>query len=229
MQRILTINRSRALAINAIAILVMLTACRGDAVPDVHVGFPIVKECPPSVDGENVVPAEYLGSNAFWDARIREQLGRFMGAAGASQLWCGTAVTDGYRGLWLPSYRPALMASLIRTETGWLAERTEFVDPRLQGEALKFPWRVARQHRSVPSTMSVNDFLDSLDRGQFWRTPSWAHSSDTMDGSAWFIEARRGSTYRIVTRINSSDPSFEGSLRLLVRAAGQPVPEEMKP
>jgi hypothetical protein len=209
-------------------VLAIQVACRSDQAAFIPLGFKITPTCPQGQDGRQYFPIGYLTADESRDASLSQAFARFLRGADLPPLWCGTEPNEEYRMLWLPSYRPVRIASLSKTKTGWVASGVEFVDPRNRPAAPQMPTEVKQKHRVAADQAAVNALLDAVEKARFWMIPSWRLTPDVDDGQIWVMEGRREGTYRVVTRVNTSDPSLEDAIRMLMRLAGMVVPEEMR-
>lgn len=219
-------------AIRVIAVTTVLggigwnLGCAAPAVgPPVQRGTAVVETCPDQESASRPSPDSIRAPEEWASGWIH----RFVLAAAQQPLWCGDT-TEGYRALWIHSYRAVRLASLIKTKDGWRADAVEFADPRQlpPTPASLPPATVSSQRDSQPSDTVVKAFLGAVDGAKYWTTPGW-RDGGVEDGAIWVLEGRRGPIYRVVSRDNFHDPALEHLIRELFKAAGLSILEEMRP
>lgn len=196
--------------------------------PPVRSGIAVAETCPEESASRPTPDSPQLPQEVA--AGVPDGIHRpFVMAAGQKALWCGD-ITEGYRAVWIHSYRAVRLASLIKTKDGWRADAVEFADPRQlpPTPASLPPATVSSQRDSQPSDAVVKAFLGAVDGAKYWTTPGW-RDGGAEDGAIWVIEGRRGPIYRVVSRNNFRDPALEHLIRELFRGAGLSIPEEMLP
>lgn len=212
-----------------VMMIVAVPACsQPTEAPEVRSGHTVAATCPPPTDDETTIPTDLTGALEPWSTALSAEVSRLTRAAKEPALWCGQDEIEAYRGIWLPAYRPALMATLSRTSRGWTFTAVEFEDPRKLPPSVVRPSLVVRRFDGQPTSIALSEFLSSATRCQLWATPSWQRSDETSDGATWVIEARRNNIYRMVSRANVPDLDFEECVRTLMRSANLNPPEEMR-
>lgn len=110
----------------------------------------------------------------------------------------------------------------------WLGqtESLRFADPRASREGYELwkanPTAITAHDASYADAAESERLLQAVASAKLWTTPA-LDGSVVEDGAVWFIEARRETSYRIVTRINEPDETLK-VLRQLLEMAGADVP-----
>ena len=201
--------------------------CTREANPTVRSGLRIASVCPSTKESVGP-PVEFTAEPALHASGVGVHMYRFVHAANEMPFWCGNEVLEGYRVVWVPSFRGARLASVVRTKEGWQAEAVEFADPRALPPAALPSTTIANRDHSVPDEKRVTDFLADVDGSKFWTMPGWRTSTETDDGAAWIMEGRKDGVYRMVSRTNVPDMAFENLVRDLFDLARLAIPEEMR-
>jgi hypothetical protein len=202
---------------------VLMSACTAPEIPEPSLAQRARKECVSRTRDDFYFPFEAINpQNAVIDESERNAYSQFLGALNQPSLSCGDDVTEAYRFLWMPTYRPAAVILVARTGKGWRVDAAQFNHPRTNQ-----PWTVARRVEHGVAEDQVRDLLTSLARAQFWTIATW-HDSFVNDGSTWVIEGRLRTGYRVVSRLNPRDEAFKDAGRAFFSLAGMTVPPEAK-
>jgi hypothetical protein len=210
--------------------ITLASACSDLTVPELRTGFAVVDACPsPGSDGYYLAP-DRLGFDRFNDQRLVSDLSHLLSAAGLGPLWCGRDVEEAYRALWLPSYRPAFIASLEAADGEWRTTWVTFADPRDSAPAGSTEPHVTARASAVVRPPVAAALAEQFAASGLWAAPSLRLTdADGLDGGRVIFEARRGSAYQVVNYWQPNDEPLGDVVRALVRAAGGAVPPGLMP
>jgi hypothetical protein len=198
-------------------LLILLASCRQEGRPNIRLGVPIVSDCGKPADLESWFSTDTLAPAAETNV-VRERFVSYLEPAGERPFGCGDS-REGYRVTWLPTNRPAQIATIVRDDRGWMATATRFDDPRpiLAGSP---PRTVERRSESTPEGSTVAAFIDCLAAAKLWTAPAWQASREADDGDFILLELRAGGTYRALFRAQVTDINLQEVASTLLTAAG---------
>lgn len=130
--------------------------------------------------------------------------------------------------IWVPSYRPALVAELSARRGRWQATVTSFLDPREAHQGPFEAWRTRAHSASPVSAQTGAAAAAAAAKAGLWSAPRY-QTGIGEDGSVLLLEGRVGTTYQLIKRWQPNDQPLGEAARTIVRLAGGAVPEEMMP
>ena len=201
--------------------------CSSGSPPQIAAGYAVAPECPSPSAADYFLGADRLGYDRDFDRLTRERISSLLRPASEMPLWCGAGIDEAYRVVWVPSYRPAAVASLVHRQGAWHAAFTSFSDPRDGGES---EWRVVDSISTVVSRESAQTVADTLEKTDFWRLRT-ARLQDAAgnDGGRLLVEGRQGSRYQVVYHWQPQDEPLGDAARRLIEIARGVVPEGLVP
>ena len=204
--------------------VLLLVACHTD-LPEPTSAQRVRSPCPDQNSDSYYFPeGTLIPSSERRDLAQRQGVGKFLTAMGAPSLSCNDDFTEAYRFLWLHSFGPALVVSVMRQNGRWHAEGVEFRYPRSER---RWWWTIERRVQTEVLPADAGRLLEALKSAQLWTThPPWRDSSGE-DGSLWMIEGRLNRGYRAVSRANPTDKfdkAFKEAARTFVQVAKLSVP-----
>ena len=203
--------------------LLLLVGCRQDGRAPIRSGVPILSDCSDAPNLASWFPTDTLSPEAETRA-LREEFVSYLTSAGERPFGCGDR-REGYRVTWLPTNRPAQIATIVRDDRGWLATGTRFDDPR-PINAGSPPRTVERRFESTPDDAKVAALISCVAAAKLWTAAAWQASRETDDGDVILVELRAAGTYRALFRAQVSDLNFQEVAATLLTAAGlSPVRE----
>lgn len=204
------------LSVGLLALMLFVGCRQGERAP-IRSGVPVVSDCSETPNLASWFPADTLAPEADTRA-IRERFVSYLAPAGERPFGCGDR-REGYRVTWLPTNRPAQIATIVRGDRGWRATATRFDDPR-PINADSPPRTVERKFESRPDDAKVAAFIGCVAAAKLWTAPAWQASRDTDDGDHILLELRSEGTYRALFRAQVSDINFQEVAATLLTAAG---------
>lgn len=194
-------------------------------------GFVVESSCPDDLGYS--LKAGMVSDSPVRDRGVRMAYGTFLKSAGEKPLWCGPGPAIAYRVLWVPAFRPAVLASIVEASGEWNAAVARFVDPREpDGMMNGYGSRLASSRDAQPvSPAVVRGLMAAEEAAEFWTAPAW-DTAGADDGWLLVIEVRRGTSYRIMARHDPLPTPANAAVlhlgRSLLEAAGEPLPERMQ-
>lgn len=181
-------------------------------------GEKVLDSCPSSSSAD-----KYFSYDKYSEAYLLEG---FVRRAKLPPLWCGPG-PDVYRFLRVPSYRPAVVVTVSNNADGWLAEATEYADPRAVPILSYVPEQEVRKTSRRSSPAEMLNLASAIDRADFGSSPQSLADGTGFESAPWVIEARVDSSYRAVLRALGPYAQFRDVARQMMRLSGLSLPSEM--
>lgn len=185
--------------------------------PEVRGGDAVRPSCPDDGSADYYFPVGSLIPNdPEGDLRQRKALGAYYTAAGLRSLSCGGTAAEEYRVFWGGSYSDT---SMVVTTSAAAVSVVEFKAPNVP------PFSVNRTAQAAVDSSRIDELRQRLATISFWTARPFVDIEG--EGSVWMIEARRGTSYKVITRV-AMDSALVRSVRSLIGAAGLSVPDGMR-
>jgi hypothetical protein len=208
-------TRDRRGGLVALVAILVLTSCKEPALPAPNTGQRARDTCPSIEDATYFFPTGALiPDDASMDRAQRLALSGYWLAARTKSLSCGD-VPESYRMFWGGGFGTT---PIIVTVSGNQAEAVEFLAPNQNLHSIKGKTSLA------VSAADLEQLRLQIDQSTFWTAKPFSDLEG--EGTIWFIEARRGASYKTVTRV-APEPALMEAARLMVRLSGHLLPEGM--
>jgi hypothetical protein len=157
------------------------------------------------------------------DASVKRHLPYF-GALRQLSLSCGASAGEAYRFAQFEMVDAPTVVHIERREDG----STVLHVAQLEGPTWRGPGqRTLVESLDVP-TEAWEPLQAAVSAARFWELAPY-ELWEGVDGSAWFLEARRGWSYHVVLRISPPDGPFRQLGELMLSLARPPLPEPKAP
>jgi len=185
--------------------------------PEVRVGEAVRPSCPDDGSADYYFPVGSLIPNdPEGDLRQRKALGASYTAAGLRSLSCGGTAAEEYRVFWGGGYG---ITPVVVTTSASAVSVVEFLAPNLRA------FTVNRTAQATLDSSRIDELRQRLATISFWTARPFVDIEG--EGNAWMIEARRGTSYKVITRV-AMDSAVVRSVRSLIGTTGLSVPEGMR-
>jgi hypothetical protein len=199
-----------------LSIVLAPIGCSSSELPVPHSGWPTSDECVSTTADAFYFPAGALiPDDPQGDLNQRRTLGAYFRAVELESLSCGKE-TEAYRIFWGGGY--GVTATVITLSRG-SARAAQFLPPNERSFA------VSRTASASITPEQLDELRTQLDTSSFWRSRPMVDLEG--EGNVWVVEARRGRTYKVITRV-TLDAALADTVRKLVELTGLRAPERMK-
>ena len=200
--------------------LLSATACASHTPPPPTLAKQVAPQCPEASDEAYYFPEGAISPQRSTDRSYTTNFSLYLKSFDAPSLSCGTAVSEGYRLLWVQGNRPAGTIAFSRRNEKWDLTVVEYVDP-LRSRVRS----VIRTRTNTPVTdQTAGQLATALHSGGFWTTLNSERSSANFE-DIWVIEGRTETGYHVVTRPSLRDTTFWALGVPFFTAASLPLPE----
>jgi len=185
--------------------------------PEPRGGDAVRPSCPDVGSADYYFPAGSLIPNdPEGDLQQRKALGAYYSAAGLKSLSCGGTPAEEYRVFWGGGYG---ITPMVVTTAAAAVSVVEFMAPNVR------PLTVTRTAHATIDSSRIDELRQRLATISFWTARPFVDTEG--EGNVWMIEARRDTSYKVITRV-VMDSAFVESVRSLISTTGLSVPERMR-
>lgn len=131
---------------------------------------------------------------------VLDEATKLLRAIDAQPFWCGHDIDQGYRVVWMPSYRPNVVVSVTRLGAVWKFQSVEFADPRNELNGGPSRWQPVRRVEGPLSDEAARSISGAFGMAPFWSAPAWPEEREIDDGTSVLIEGRAAGAYQVVVR-----------------------------